>query len=87
MINNKKKYTLSLSQCYSNITFHWKYTLFKQVINGVAFSAKWADLAEYYKVPAGITYPVGTLVKFGNKYYNSSNTETLDTIEKRLSEV
>lgn len=52
---------------------------FKEVINGVAFSAKWADLAEYYKVPAGVTYPVGTLVKFGNKYYNSSNIEVIDS--------
>lgn len=51
---------------------------FKNTINGVAFSSKWADLAEYYKVPAGIVYPVGTLVKFGNKYYNDSDTEIID---------
>lgn len=51
---------------------------FKNTINGVAFSSKWADLAEYYKVPAGITYPTGTLVKFGNKYYNDDNVEIAD---------
>lgn len=52
---------------------------FSKVINGTAFSARWADLAEYYKVPSGVTYPVGTLVKFGNKYYNTNNVEVTDS--------
>ena len=52
---------------------------FKNTINGTAFSSKWGDLAEYYKVPSGVTYDVGTLVKFGNKYINSNNIEVTDS--------
>ncbi len=47
---------------------------FKNNINGTAFSAKWADLAEYYKTPKEISYEVGTLVKFGNQYIIDGKT-------------
>jgi len=51
---------------------------FLNTINGTAYAAKWADLAEYYKVPEGIYYEVGTLVKFGNQYINEEGEVITD---------
>ena len=54
---------------------------FKNPINAVSYATKWADLAEYYKTPAGIIYETGTLVKFDNRYvidgieYTDENAE------------
>jgi hypothetical protein len=46
----------------NNAVFNGRAT-FKNVINGCALCAQWADLAELYKADAD--YPPGTLVRFG----------------------
>ena len=52
---------------------------FRNTVYGVAFSALWADLAEYYKIPKDIKpYEVGTLVKFGNQYINEKGETKTD---------
>lgn len=63
------------------ITGNWTFTNPNQVFNGVATSARWADLAEIYETDK--EYPIGTLVQFGGeKEMTASKSEVCGVISE-----